>query len=489
MAPLTKYQFATRLSTLAVVVRLVVGGSCAPSERGATHIGVDVRPSIRGLFLRRSLIHRSSQGDSAVKQKRPTTTEPDVCQLAELTLDPENANRGTDRGRALLMRSLREYGAGRAVLIDRHGRVIAGNKTVEQARHLNIPLRVVKTDGKHLIAVQRDDLDLRTDPRAKALAVADNRVGELNLEWDVAMLKQLQADGLDLSAFWTADEFATLFAELKTGLTEENAVVEPGPTDIVRGELFVLGRHRLLCGDATSAGDVSRLLDGATPMLMTTDPPYGVAYDPSWRHRVSPTQRTAVGRVMNDDRAEWTGAWQLFPGAIVYVWHAALKAPTVAADLEAAGFTIRSQIIWVKQHFALSRGDYHWGHEPAWYAVRGKGQWRGDRRQTTVWEVPNLNPMGGTRAADNPTTGHSTQKPVRLFEIPLLNHTAPGDAMYDPFSGSGTAIIAAEKLGRSCYAMELDPKYVQVAVTRWEAFTGRKADRRAARTSQSRRAR
>jgi hypothetical protein len=201
--------------------------------------------------------------------------------LIDLQADPHNANRGTDRGRAALERSLRDYGAGRAVLIDRHGRIIAGHKTIDQARRLNIPLRVVKTDGQHLIAVQRDDLDLRTDPRARALAIADNRVGELDLEWDVAMLKQLHADGLDLSAFWTADEFATLFAEPTTGLTDENAVVEPGPTDIVRGEFLVLGRHRLLCGDATSAGDVTRLLDGATPVVMATDPPYGVSYNPA----------------------------------------------------------------------------------------------------------------------------------------------------------------------------------------------------------------
>jgi len=397
--------------------------------------------------------------------------------LRDLTPDPKNANRGTDRGRAALERSLREYGAGRAVLIDRHGRIIAGHKTVEQAKRLHLPLRVVKTDGQHLVAVQRDDLDLTTDPRAQALAIADNRVGELDLEWDVDLLKQLHAEGLDLSAFWTTAEFAELFAEPTTGLTDENAVVEPGPTDILLGELFSLGRHRLLCGDATSAGDVTRVLDGAVPALMTTDPPYGVSYDPAWRHRVNPTQRTAVGRVMNDDRAEWTAAWQLFPGAIAYVWHAALKAPTVAADLEAAGFTIRSQIIWQKQHFALSRGDYHWGHEPAWYAVRGKGHWRGDRRQTTVWEVANLNPMGGSRADDNTVTGHGTQKPVRLFETPILNHTVAGEALYDPFCGSGTALIAAEKLGRACYALEIDPKYVQVAVSRWEAFTGQTAVR------------
>jgi DNA modification methylase len=159
------------------------------------------------------------------------------------------------------------------------------------------------------------------------------------------------------------------------------------------------------------------------------------------------------------------------------VWHAGVHAAVVARDLEAAGFTIRSQIIWAKQHFALSRGDYHWQHEPAWYAVRGIGQWRGDRCQTTLWEVSNLNPMGGTPDGENQVTGHGTQKPVRLFEIPIINHTSTGDTIYDPFCGSGTAIIAAEKLGRVALAMEIDPQYVQVAVSRWEAFTGKSATR------------
>jgi DNA modification methylase len=401
----------------------------------------------------------------------------DIPLLDHLTPDPQNANRGTARGREALAKSLQEYGPGRAVLIDRHGNIIAGNKTVEEAKRLNIPLHVVKTDGDVLVAVQREDLDLATDTRAKQLAIADNRVGQLDLEWDVDMLKQLQAEGLDLSAFWTPEEFATLFVEANTGLTDENAVVEPAETDIVRGDLFTLGPHRLLCGDATSVADVARLLDGATPNLMATDPPYGVDYDPAWRHRANPKQRTTVGRVLNDDCATWLAAWRLFLGAIAYVWCAALKASTVAADLEAAGFSIRSQIIWQKQHFALSRGDYHWAHEPAWYAVRGKGRWLGDRRQTTVWEVPNLNAMGGSRTPDNAPTGHSTQKPVRLFEIPIVNHTLPGDAVYDPFVGSGTMVIAAQKMGRIAYAMDLEPRYVQATVTRWEQFTGQRATR------------
>ena len=406
-------------------------------------------------------------------QDRSCTTN--VRSPSDLTPDPQNSNLGTPRGRQALAQSLREYGPGRAVLIDRHGTIIAGNKTVEEAKRLNIPLQVVRTDGDVLIAVQRDDLDLTTDPRAKQLAIADNRVGQLDLEWDVDMLKRLQADGLDLSPFWTPEEFEGLFSEPTVGLTDENAVVEPAATDIVRGDLFRLGQHHLLCGDATSAADVACLLDGATPNLMATDPPYGVKYDPAWRHRVNPKQRTAVGVVLNDDCATWAAAWRLFLGAIAYVWCAALKAPIVAADLEACGFTIRSQIIWVKQHFALSRGDYHWGHEPAWYAVRGKGRWLGDRRQTTVWEVPNLNAMGGARTADNAATGHSTQKPVRLFEHPIANHTIPGDAVYDPFVGSGTMVIAAQKTGRIAYAMDLDPRYVQAALTRWEQFTGLRA--------------
>lgn len=408
---------------------------------------------------------------------------------APLQTDPRNANRGTDRGRALLESSLREYGAGRAVLSDRDGVLIAGNKTFEVAQRLGIPTKVIETDGRELVVVRRTDLRLSSDARAKALAIADNRVGQLDLDWDAQILAALKADGVPMEGFWNDDEWAALMDTSSTDLTDENAVVEPGETDIVLGDLVVMGGHRLLCGDATAAGDVMRLLDGATPTLMTTDPPYGVSYDPAWRHRVNPTQRTAVGRVMNDDRADWTPAWQLFPGGRAYVWHAGLKAAVVAEDLHRAGFTIRSQIIWAKQHFALSRGEYHWAHEPAWYAVRGKGHWHGDRRQSTVWEVPNLNPLGGTREGDNAVTGHGTQKPVRLFEIPLMNHTVRGEAIYDPFCGSGTALIAAEKLGRLCLALEIDPRYVQAAVTRWEAFTGKKAVRHRPRTSASRRAR
>jgi len=402
-----------------------------------------------------------------------------LLKASELRLDVGRANRGTTRGREALERSLREYGAGRSVLLDRDGHVIAGNKTVEHARRLGMPVRVVETDGRHLVAVQRRDLDLLTDPKARELAIADNRIGELDLDWDEDALRALHADGIDLSPFWTDEEFDALVGELDMGEErDENAVIEPPTTDIMVGDMFLLGRHRLLCGDATAEKDVERVLGGDVPVLMATDPPYGVEYDPSWRHEVDPRQRTAVGTVRNDDRATWGDAFAFFPGAVAYVWHAGLMAGVVASELEQAGFALRAQIIWQKQHFAMSRGHYHWQHEPAWYAVRTgeTAHWAGSRSQTTVWEIPNLNPLGGERAGENAVTGHGTQKPVALWEIPIRNHTVSTDVVYDPFCGSGTAVIAAEKTGRTCFAIDIDPRYIQATITRWERFSGHRAE-------------
>lgn len=232
------------------------------------------------------------------------------------------------------------------------------------------------------------------------------------------------------------------------------------------GDVWVLGRHRLVCGDATDPAAVTLALDGQAPRLMVTDPPYGVSYDPAWRERAWRGAR-AVGTVLNDDRCDWREAWRLFPGDIAYVWHGALNGSAVEASLIAEGFLIRSQIIWDKGRLIISRGHYHWRHEPCWYAVR-KGRtarWAGDRRQTTVWQVPH-------RRSE---TGHGTQKPVEIMRRAILNHSRPGDRVYDPFVGSGTTIIAAEETGRFCHAIELDPIYVDLTVRRWEAFTGARA--------------
>jgi DNA modification methylase len=235
------------------------------------------------------------------------------------------------------------------------------------------------------------------------------------------------------------------------------------------GDAWVLGRHRLVCGDCTDPAAVELALAGARPHLMVTDPPYGVEYDPAWRNKVARTATRRTGKVLNDDRADWRAAWALFGGEVAYVWHGALHSVTVAESLTARGFDLRAQIVWAKHAMVLGRGHYHWRHEPCWYAVRagGQGHWQGDRSQTTLWEISGRN--------QDAATVHGTQKPVECMRKPIENNSAPGSAVYEPFSGSGTTIIAAEVPGRACHAVELDPLYVDVAVRRWQAFTGQAA--------------
>ena len=235
-------------------------------------------------------------------------------------------------------------------------------------------------------------------------------------------------------------------------------------------------RHRIICGDSTSADTVSVLLGDVKPHLMVTDPPYGVEYDANWRNERARTSEGmgnralgagAVGLVMNDGRADWREAWALFPGDVAYVWCASLHSHEVAESIVASGYDLRSQIIWDKTRLIIGRGHYHWQHEPCWYAVKqgATGHWSGDRKQTTVWSIPH----------QKSETGHSTQKPVECMKRPIENNSSPGQAVYEPFSGSGTTIIAGEMTGRHIYAIELNPAYVDVAIKRWQDFTGQAA--------------
>ena len=173
---------------------------------------------------------------------------------------------------------------------------------------------------------------------------------------------------------------------------------------------------------------------------------------------------------------DWSAAHRLFQGDVAYVWHAGIHSGPVAAGLQDAGFEIRAQIIWTKPHFVLSRGAYHWAHEPCFYCVRkgARSHWRGDRTQSTVWPVATLNPFGGKNPEET-ATGHGTQKPIELMRRPILNHTEPGEAIYDPFLGSGTSLAAAEMTGRVCCGLEIDPKYVDLIVCRWQQLTGKVA--------------
>ena len=173
--------------------------------------------------------------------------------------------------------------------------------------------------------------------------------------------------------------------------------------------------------------------------------------------------------MLNDDKADWREAWALFPGDVAYVWHAGLYAGVVGDSLAACDLMLRSQIIWDKGQLVLSRGDYHWEHEPCWYAVKkgAKGHWAGDRKQTTLWHIANKD--------QDAETVHGTQKPVECMRRPILNNSSPGQAVYEPFMGSGTTLIAAETTGRSCYGIELNPAYIDVIVERWQNLTGQTA--------------
>ena len=233
------------------------------------------------------------------------------------------------------------------------------------------------------------------------------------------------------------------------------------------GQLWQLGEHRLICGDCTDRAVVDRVMD-VQPEIMVTDPPYGVEYDADWRNHAlrsngKPIGGRAIGKVENDDRADWQEAYDLFTGGVAYVWHAGNKAHIVAESLIASGFEVIAQIIWAKNNIVISRGNYHPKHEPCWYVVRDgfKREFTEDRTQCTVWEI------------DKPQksdTGHSTQKPVECMERPIRNHSF--DVIYDPFLGSGTTLIACERLGRKCRAVEISPAYVAVAIQRWVDVTG-----------------
>ena len=263
------------------------------------------------------------------------------------------------------------------------------------------------------------------------------------------------------------------------GKEDEDPKTPPAPVIPVTkvGDLILLGEHRLLCGDATNGDDVRKLLGELLPTLMVTDPPYAVNYDPLWRERAGKKVGKARGTVENDDRADWNEAYKHFPGDVCYIWHADGYISEIAKSVEDCGFKIKTQIIWAKQHFAISRADYHWKHEACLYCVRKgkKSNWRGGRKQTTLWEIQNLSAFGGNK--DEEATGHGTQKPLECMRRPIENNSAPGEVVYDPFVGSGTTLIAAEKTKRRCVAMEIHPGYCDLVVERWELETGKQAVR------------
>jgi len=438
----------------------------------------------------------------------PSLTVEEVA-IDHLRPDPANPRRIGEEELDALERSLRQFGFVQPVLARREdGVVIGGHQRLVAARRLG------------LTSVPVTWLDVSAE-QARLLGLALNKISG---SWDDALLARLLADlgavpDLDLSlSGFGEDEIKDLLRRLETRERRERpeafdldeALEEARRAPRTKpGDLWVLGDHRLLCGDATSAEDVARLLDGAAPTLLATDPPYGVSLDGSWRDGVynalgpaeAPYMRTdghpepkdatranggRRGRttghrhttLSGDTRVDWSEAFALVPSLTVgYVWHAGVHAAEVAEGLVAIGFEIVAQVIWDKGLFAIGRSWYHWNHEPCWVVRKAgaKVPFRGSRDQATIWRVPSPKMiMGGSTEAKQ---DHPTQKPLVLFETPIANHLKAGDAVYDPFLGSGTALIAAERRGCRCYALEIDPLYVEVALRRWERFSGRTAER------------
>ena len=389
-----------------------------------------------------------------------------------------------------------EFGWTTAVLVDEDGVIIAGHGRVRAAA-LNVA-------RGHARFAQAPVMVARgwTEAQKRAYVLADNQVA-LNAGWDQKLLgselQDLSASGFDMSLLaFTQTDLRRLLRGAGGGLTNPDAVPALEPVLVTDpGDVWILGEHRIRCGSSTDPADVAALLAGEKPHLMVTDPPYGVKYDPLWRQAATGQKVRAHGKVLNDDRADWREAWALFPGDVAYVWHGGLHSGTVQLSLELEGFEMRAQIIWAKDRFALSRGHFHWRHEPAWYAVR-KGRparWRGGRKKDTVWRVDGIEddalratvlevieesgaedtvweiPM----TVDDGSTGHGTQKPVECMRRPMECNSEEGDLVYEPFSGSGSTIIAGEQSARRVLAMELSPAYVDVAVRRWQAFTGQDA--------------
>jgi DNA modification methylase len=366
-----------------------------------------------------------------------------------------------------MIASFREYGFKVPLLVSAVGEIIDGHLRLKAAQKLGF------TEVPVIVC---DDWKPEQIRAFRLIANRSSAWAEWNLDTVAQELAELSFKGFDLSL--TGFDVTEIDELLGLRSDEQSLAATPEIPAVpvsARGDLWICGDHRVLCGDATHPEDVARLCGSVTPVIMVTDPPYGVDYVPRWRERAGLGKIRQVGTVENDNRVNWLEAFELFRGDVAYVWHAGLYAGEVADSLRQCGFEIRSQIIWAKQHFALSRGHYHWQHESCFYAVRRgqTGHWCGGRRQSTLWEVSNLNPFGGGRTEE--VTGHGTQKPVELMRRPILNHTERGAVVYDPFFGSGTTLIAAEDTGRICYGLEIQAGYVDVIVLRWQNLTGKAA--------------
>jgi len=371
--------------------------------------------------------------------------------------DPSNARRHPDRNIESIVASINRFGQRFPIVVQRDGMIVrAGNGRLDAMKKLG---------WSHVAAVVVDE----PSADATAFAIADNRTSEL-AEWDdetlASLLQSLDKDDREVAGF-NDSELSELLDRLTPDVEiKEDEVPEPPVDPITKpGDLWLLGEHRLLCGDSTKAEDVERLMAGAKAGMMVTDPPYGVDYDGGQantkkREKLSGDDTTEVFN------AGLSAALNAVPSGAWYIWHAGRYAEPVYAAIRKCGFDVRALIVWnkLKAHYGAPSAHYCQKHEPCLYAVRDSAGFCGPSNEVTVWDIeqPHRNEH------------HPTQKPIICMARAIRNHHA--ESVYDPFLGSGTTLIAAEQLGRKCYGMEISPRYCDVIVKRWETLTGRKAE-------------
>lgn len=389
-----------------------------------------------------------------------------------ISFDRNNYRKHSDKNKSLIRKSLKECGAGRSIITDKNGEIIAGNGVYEQAKALNIPIKIVETDGSELVVVKRTDLATE-DEKRKKLALMDNSTSD-QVEWDLEnissdfALEQLPEFGID-----TLPQ-ATPEGEL---VDQEVPDAEQVETRCKHGDIWQLGRHRLLCGDATVVTDMEKLMDGKKADMVFTDPPYNVNYGATMKDtlRKKDGQKSAGRTIMNDNLGDnfkqfltdaCANIVNFCKGAI-YICMSSSELHTLYNSFVESGGKWSTFIIWAKNTFTLGRSDYQRQYEPILYGwpQGAKHYWCGDRDQADVWEYnkPQVNDL------------HPTMKPLELVARAIKNSSQANDIVADFFGGSGSTLIACEQLNRVCYMSELDPKFCDVILTRWENLTGKEA--------------
>lgn len=410
----------------------------------------------------------------------------------DIKYDQHNYRDHDERNLSLIKKSIQRCGAGRSILLDKNGEIIAGNATYKTLQELGIPVKIIPTDGKTAIALQRTDLDTNSRKR-KELAAFDNSTSDgvrwnadnLAADFDLAELPELSIEGLQV-----------VEPEPEEIVEDEAPALGEAPTRVKPGDVWQLGTHRLLCGDSTVPTDVAKLMDGETADLLLTDPPYNVNYESADGKTIENDHMGAAAFLEFLTAAFATANEFLRPGGAFYIWHADSEGYNFRTAAKNIGWQIRQCLIWNKNCFVLGRQDYQWKHEPCLYGWKDGAAhfFVDDRTQSTVFEDKGvdlkklkkeelLQMLQNICAAkvstsvidcDRPSRSeeHPTMKPVKLLALQIRNSSRMGEIVLDPFGGSGSTLIACEQLGRKARLVELDPKYCDVILDRWEKLTG-----------------